>query len=165
MRTLAKQAEEREARGAKKLRIWTADEDSYLISNSTTLSVASMAEALSRSRGSVRSRIQRLAIKGLGKGQGQLRGPESRNWKGGKAAAGRRAKYGVDVDFDGLLATQGGVCAICGNKSTTKRPWHVDHDHTTGQIRGILCHHCNLLLGNAKDNMQTLRHAIVYLRR
>jgi hypothetical protein len=40
----------------------------------------------------------------------------------------------------------------------------VDHCHTTGAVRGILCHHCNLLLGHAKDAEDTLLSAVTYLR-
>lgn len=41
---------------------------------------------------------------------------------------------------------------------------HVDHDHETGLIRGLLCHHCNTLLGHAKDSVDVLEAAIVYLK-
>lgn len=47
----------------------------------------------------------------------------------------------------------------------TGRRMHVDHDHNTGQLRDLLCHHCNLLLGNAKDSVERLRQGIAYLER
>ncbi len=57
-------------------------------------------------------------------------------------------------------------CAICkATKPGTTHNWHVDHDHKTGVVRGILCHHCNTLLGYAKDNCTTLLAAVEYLER
>ena len=66
---------------------------------------------------------------------------------------------------DELLAGQDGRCAACG----TDNPGHirgfvVDHDHDTGEIRGILCHPCNATLGYAKDDTQRLAGLILYLR-
>jgi hypothetical protein len=52
-------------------------------------------------------------------------------------------------------------CSIC-NETFIKTP-HVDHDHITGKIRGLLCHNCNAVLGNAKDNPQILINAAEYL--
>lgn len=50
------------------------------------------------------------------------------------------------ADYDAILAYQGGVCAICKNRPTSKRH-AVDHDHASGLIRGLLCYRCNKLLG------------------
>jgi Recombination endonuclease VII len=59
----------------------------------------------------------------------------------------RRAKaLGItDVEYGAMLRVQGGGCAICGAKPKTRR-LHVDHDHATGQVRGLLCHRCNRAL-------------------
>ena len=71
--------------------------------------------------------------------------------------------------YAALYKAQGGVCAICGNpetakvRGTTKR-LAVDHDHATGKVRGLLCTACNTLLGHARDKIETLEAAIVYLR-
>ena len=48
-------------------------------------------------------------------------------------------------DYARLLEAQGGGCAICGATPKTRR-LHVDHDHATGMVRGLLCHRCNRAL-------------------
>lgn len=74
-----------------------------------------------------------------------------------------RIKYGLSAkDFDDLVAAQDNSCAICHGDWSDRGP-HVDHDHETGEIRGLLCHWCNLMLGNAKDDPERLRAAIQYL--
>lgn len=72
--------------------------------------------------------------------------------------------YGITQDeYDAILEKQGG-CAICGRKQTEiKKLFSVDHDHKTGKVRGILCHHCNLILGHAQDRRDVLQSAIIYL--
>jgi len=77
-------------------------------------------------------------------------------------------RFGMTADeADALLVEQGGVCAICCDFIADKRGYaaHVDHDHVTGQIRGILCFGCNAGLGQFKDDPGRLRAAIVYLER
>ncbi|SCF25014.1 Recombination endonuclease VII [Micromonospora purpureochromogenes] len=72
-----------------------------------------------------------------------------------------RRRYGVgQKEFDELLAEQGGVCAICGGAD----PQHLDHDHRTGWVRGILCFNCNGGLGQFRDSPTRLARAITYLR-
>ncbi len=64
-----------------------------------------------------------------------------------------------------LLEHQGGVCGCCQKEVFfTDRRTHVDHCHTTGDVRGIICHHCNTMLGNAKDDPKILARAIEYLK-
>lgn len=67
-------------------------------------------------------------------------------------------------DYDDLLAKQNGSCGIC-NKKPGKRHLSVDHDHETGEIRGLLCGWCNLGLGRFRDNAILLRAAIKYLHK
>lgn len=75
----------------------------------------------------------------------------------------RKYRYGVDrAKYDAMIETQGGVCAICSEPSLTQR-LHVDHDHATGAIRGLLCKPCNLGLGFFRDNPAALLAAIEYL--
>lgn len=75
-----------------------------------------------------------------------------------------KKKYGITLEeFDALLEAQGGVCAICDGGP---RPWPnlvVDHDHSTGRIRGLLCHPCNAGLGQFNDNPERLARALEYM--
>lgn len=75
-------------------------------------------------------------------------------------------------DFDLLLQSQGGVCAVCKKEPENTKGWVIDHDHeccpskhkTCGQcIRGVLCSTCNSGLGLFKDNKEVLQNAISYL--
>jgi len=77
-----------------------------------------------------------------------------------------RRLYGITLEqYQAMAAEQGHRCALCGEPPETAKRMHVDHDHATGRIRALLCHHCNLLLGNAKDSTVRLRQAIAYLER
>lgn len=63
-----------------------------------------------------------------------------------------RTQFGLSVtDYEEMLASQGGVCAICGNPPK-RNNLSVDHDHVTGKIRGILCPRCNLHVEWAIDH-------------
>ena len=53
-----------------------------------------------------------------------------------------RAKRLTDADYEALLDAQSGGCAVCGSTPKTRR-LHVDHDHATGRVRGLLCYRCN----------------------
>jgi hypothetical protein len=77
----------------------------------------------------------------------------------------RKTKYNFPQElYDERLDDQGGVCAICGTDSPGGRgQFHADHNHQTNQPRGVLCHNCNVALGNFKDNPELLEKAIVYL--
>lgn len=75
-------------------------------------------------------------------------------------------KYGITLaDFKQMLVVQGGVCAICdGTDIQGTGDWHVDHDHATGKVRGVLCSFCNTGLGMFKDNPKALMKAVRYLK-
>ena len=83
-----------------------------------------------------------------------------------------RARHGLSpAELDALLASQGGVCAICGTANPGLSAWSVDHDHrhhpgTYGCrlcVRGMLCSSCNWMLANARDDPAALRAAALYL--
>lgn len=77
-------------------------------------------------------------------------------------------KYGVTLlDYENLLAEQDGRCAICRAPEVEqfKGVLHVDHDHATGEVRGLLCRGCNHMLGSVEDDPAVLERAIRYLRR
>jgi transcription elongation factor Elf1 len=60
---------------------------------------------------------------------------------------------------------QHGRCGICKSKRpNTKQTWFADHDHTTKKFRGVLCGHCNSVLGYARDSVRILQRAIKYLK-
>jgi hypothetical protein len=69
-------------------------------------------------------------------------------------------------EYAKLLVDQNNACAICGIEATElKRELNVDHNHETNKIRGLLCHHCNIGLGNFRDSTTLLSVAIEYLER
>src|SRR5262249_25852207 len=69
-------------------------------------------------------------------------------------------RYGItEEEGRGVLLAPRGGCGVCGAPG----PEHVDHDHVTGEVRGILCFNCNGGLGQFKDNIATMRNAIDYL--
>jgi len=73
-----------------------------------------------------------------------------------------KRKYGLSAEqYDTLMQTK--ACMVCErNFSKTIKP-HIDHDHVTGRVRGLICASCNIVLGNARDSLDTLRNAIDYL--
>ena len=76
-------------------------------------------------------------------------------------------KYGVNLaDYNAMLADQNGACAICGKAevSETHGVLHVDHCHTTGAVRGLLCRNCNHVLGLMSDDAALLIRAAEYLQ-
>jgi len=66
-----------------------------------------------------------------------------------------------------MMDKQKGCCAICGdsliNPKFNKADLHIDHDHTTGKTRGLLCGKCNTALGSFRDSRENLIKAIQYL--
>ena len=79
----------------------------------------------------------------------------------------RKRNYGIsEEEYNALLEKQRGRCAIClGDSTRNTRTWsfHVDHDHATGQVRGLLCSSCNLGLGHFGDDPIRLQAAAKYL--
>lgn len=83
----------------------------------------------------------------------------------------RKLLYGIDQQaYEDLMASQGGVCAICGERETSPdrrtgkpRGLFVDHCHSTGRVRGLLCMRCNMGIGQFRDRTDLLTSAIMYL--
>ena len=70
-------------------------------------------------------------------------------------------KYGLTEEaYAAMVVSQGGCCLICGSPVDRL---HVDHDHSTGDVRGLLCQSCNHGLGNFKDRVDLLLRAADYL--
>jgi len=84
-----------------------------------------------------------------------------------RAAACRKYQYGISAEEQArILEGQNGLCAICGEApKPAGRSLALDHDHTTGQVRGFLCHSCNLGIGGFRDRPSLLAAAIAYLKR
>lgn len=80
-----------------------------------------------------------------------------------------RSRYGLTVaDYDRMFASQGGVCALCGKPplgGVKSQRLHVDHDHATGRVRGLLCNACNRAIGALGDDLAGVMRAVDYLRR
>lgn len=78
-----------------------------------------------------------------------------------RAIAKKLRKYGLTIEkYKELLDSQAGGCAICGAPPTTERTLDVDHDHTTGAVRGLLCNRHNVVLGLVKDSTEDLQGLI-----
>jgi hypothetical protein len=75
--------------------------------------------------------------------------------------------FGITLeDYNIMLFEQDGCCAICKTHHTElKRNLYVDHNHTTGEVRGLLCNNCNAGLGMYKDDITRLTNAINYLKK
>lgn len=72
-------------------------------------------------------------------------------------------KYRLTLeDFDRMAHDQGGACAICGEVPAGNL--HVDHDHKTGEVRGLLCMGCNVAIGHMRENRDALQKAAAYLK-
>ena len=70
-------------------------------------------------------------------------------------------------EYEQMYEDQGGVCAICGRPETRKRlkRLSIDHDHSTGEVRALLCSDCNAGLGRFGDDPERLRSAAAYLEK
>lgn len=89
------------------------------------------------------------------------RTPEERH---ARAVAKQCVKYGLTLeDYLRMEAEQHGCCAICDKRQRNDRALFIDHDHTTGRVRGLLCSRCNTTLGRFRDDTRFLKRCLVYL--
>lgn len=85
-----------------------------------------------------------------------------------------KQRYGITIeDYDRMLKEQGGRCKICqtpgvksiilGDRHNRYHRLYIDHDHETGEIRGLLCYHCNIVLGHLFDDLERARAVVKHL--
>lgn len=76
-------------------------------------------------------------------------------------------RYGITaIQYSSMLTAQGNKCAICKTSNIKlKKALCIDHQHSTGKIRGLLCIACNHALGLFKDNITVLHRAAEYLQK
>ena len=74
-------------------------------------------------------------------------------------------KYGInEAKYFEMLDEQSGLCAICKEPPSGRHGvLYIDHDHFTGDVRGLLCHHCNIAIGHVFENVDTLISMSNYL--
>jgi hypothetical protein len=82
-----------------------------------------------------------------------------------QAQRARKRSYGLSAaEFDAMLCEQAGRCKACDDPfGPGSHDAHVDHDHKTGRVRGLLCQGCNMAIGYAKDSGARLRLVAAYL--
>jgi hypothetical protein len=81
-------------------------------------------------------------------------------------------RYGLTIeDVQAMFEQQRGLCACCGNPETSIvqrtgkiKMLHIDHDHTTGKVRGLLCQDCNMSLGHLQDSSQRIQLLLDYAK-
>ena len=96
--------------------------------------------------------------------ENQRRMKQSPEYRQRERAGHLKRKYGISLEqYEALLVGQGGVCAICERPATTGISLHVDHDHASGRIRGLLCFRCNNALGDLEESPELLRRGAEYI--
>jgi len=95
------------------------------------------------------------------------RGPKKRYPESDRAYH-LKKKYGITVeDYDRMFQEQQYGCAVCGTEhpdySGRQKFFHVDHDHASGKVRGLLCKNCNIALGHVRDDLDVVLSMAVYL--
>jgi hypothetical protein len=77
-----------------------------------------------------------------------------------------KKRYGISWEqYTKLKNEQNSCCAICNQKIGENTKIHVDHCHATGLVRGLLCGGCNIGLGHFKENIESLKSAVLYLKK
>jgi hypothetical protein len=76
-----------------------------------------------------------------------------------------KRKFGITIqDYNAMIRSQNGKCAIC-DKDHSVSCLVVDHDHNSGRVRKLLCHQCNLALGNLKENVLFAERMLDYIKK
>ena len=76
------------------------------------------------------------------------------------------ASFGLTIEqYDQMLERQSGVCAICGDTCSSGKRLAVDHCHTTGKVRELLCRRCNQSMGKFNDDPDLIQKVLDYLRK
>lgn len=68
-------------------------------------------------------------------------------------------------DYINMVNEQSNLCAICGKPEKDNKVLSIDHNHETGEIRGLLCNSCNTGIGHLKEKIEILEKAITYLNK
>ena len=88
------------------------------------------------------------------------RNPEKKIWRERIRKKSLTHTFTFD-DYEKMIIDQNNQCYICSTYLVNTP--HIDHDHATGKVRKLLCHHCNALLGLAREDIQILQNSIDYL--
>ena len=78
----------------------------------------------------------------------------------------RKYNHGVDdSQFQKMMVAQNNACVLCGDsfEGMNSKNIHIDHKHSTGVVRAIVCGHCNKMIGHSRENKETLANTIIYL--
>lgn len=87
-------------------------------------------------------------------------------WKADKANRNLITNYGITMEQKKqMIIAQDNRCAICKTEFQLSKPTHVDHDHFSNKVRGILCNCCNVSIGYMKENPLLFEKAADYLRK
>jgi hypothetical protein len=90
---------------------------------------------------------------------------ETRKRSGVARKAALKNRYGISVEhWESMVKMQNGACLICAFRPEKPTFLHVDHDHITGVVRGLLCNNCNVGLGYFSDNSERLTRAAMYIQ-
>jgi hypothetical protein len=114
--------------------------------------------------------ITETELKLIRKQQKEVRDRYKQNHPEGAMDAHRQKKYGITPEqFHSLILKQNNCCAICGKPETIKwrgkiKKLAIDHNHDTGKIRGLLCHFCNVGIGQFRDSLPLLQKAMDYIK-
>lgn len=177
---------EQKARDAESKRAWLANNPDYIKRwRATPEQKAKQAERLKKWRADnpdyAKKRRELLPTKPRTAEQRAKQAAATKRWRDNNAETYRtrqkearmrkphRARLRVhrlsEEAFFRMLELQGYKCAACpAPVSDRGRGSHIDHDHSTGVVRGVLCQGCNVALGNVKDNPETLERLAAYLR-